>query len=256
MNQDQKVFFHKLGDAQKADRLVYERPDEPKWGFGTEVSKDGELLLIYIWRSTEEKNLLFTQDLTKADATPKAIVDTWIGSFGLVAKEGTKLWLQTNFEAEKGRLIQVDLADTDKSNWKEIVPEAASTLLSAKRVGDRLIMSFLEDAQAKVETYSLEGESRGKLKLPGVGSVRGFDGEPGNPETFFSYTSFTTPQAIYRYNVDTGAISLFKEPKVDFDPNEYETTQVFYPSKDGTKIPMFITHKKGIKLDSSHRVLL
>ena len=256
VNENQKLYFHKLGTPQSEDQLVFETPDNPKWGFGTEVSEDGSLLLIYIWRSTEEKNLVFTKSLESADAPIKPLIASWIGSFGLVTKAGTKLWFQTNHKAERGRLIQIDLEAPEEGNWKEIVGEGEATLLSSSRVGEKLVLSYLADAKARVATFDLEGKASGDVQLPGVGSVRGFDGTEDNPETFFSFTGFTTPTSIYRYDAVSGAVSLWKAPKVAFDTSKYETKQVFYSSKDGTRVPMFITHKKGLNLDSARPTIL
>src|SRR5262249_10872382 len=156
---------------------------------------------------------------------------------------------QTDLNASRGRVIGIDVTHPDRAQWKEILPEAAETLQAVNVVNDMVVAVYLKDAQTRVKIFSLDGKFIRDVDLPGIVTANGFGGRPKDTETFYSFSGFTTPTTVYRYDMVTGKSSVFKRPKVDFNPDDYETKQVFYNSKDGTRVPMFIVHRKGLKLD-------
>jgi prolyl oligopeptidase len=259
-----KVYYHRLNDAQDQDELVFEKPDEKKWGFGARVTDDGRFLVVAVWKGTGNQNLLYVQDLTKKQelrlARPEAsftgLVTEWKGDFSFVANEGTRFWIATDLEAPRRKLIQVDVENPDPKHWRTIIPEDEATLQGVSRVCDRLLASYLDDARSRVRVHDLDGAPLGDVALPGIGSAGGFEGRRGDPETFYAFSAYTEPTTIYRYDVEAGESTVFRKPTVDFDGSHYETRQVFYRSRDGTKVPMFIVHRKGIELDGSHPTYL
>jgi prolyl oligopeptidase len=255
-NYFQKAYYHRLGTKQSDDVLVYERRDQKEWGFGTFASEDKALLMINVWRGADQKNGLLWAPLEKdgsfKSAKFNALTVDFDAEYSVIGSREKLLWIRTNFGAPRGRVMQVDLNKPAKSEWKVIVPESAQTLESASIVGNTIIASYLKDARSVVERYSLDGKALGELKLPGVGTAGGFGGKFSDPETFFAFTSLTEPSSVYRYDVSKNEVTLFKQPKTAFDSSQYESKQVFVTSKDGAKIPVFIGHKKGIKLDGNN----
>lgn len=256
VNYFQKLYYHRLGTPQSEDLLVYHRPDEKEWGFSASVTDDGRFLIISVWRGTEAKNLIFYQDLSAPDRPVVELIREFEAEFSVIDNDGDRLWLQTDLDAPRGRVVAIDLAHPERDRWQELIPEAAETLQSVAVLNQQFIAIYLKDAHSHVQTFALDGTALGEIPLPGIGSVGGFDGQRSDTETFISYTSYTTPTTIYRYNLATGDRSLFRQPQVDFDPSQYTTRQVFYTSTDGTRIPMFITHKTGLALDGNNPTLL
>jgi prolyl oligopeptidase len=255
VNRFQKLYFHRLGDSQAQDELVYHRPDQPDWGFSPEVSEDGRTLILSVWKGTDPKNLIFWKDLTDPAAPVRELVPDFRAKYALAGDIGRRLWFLTDLDAPRGRLVAVDL-DREPKSWEEIVPQSAETLEDAHAVGERLVASYLSDAHAVVRTYSFAGEELGEIPLPGLGTVSGFSGERGHMESFFAFTGFTFPTALYRLDFRTGASSPFRAPKLDFDPQGFETSQVFFASRDGTRVPMFLVHKRGLAKDGAAPVYL
>ncbi|MDJ1181372.1 prolyl oligopeptidase family serine peptidase [Roseofilum sp. BLCC_M91] len=255
-NYYEKLYYHRLGDPQPEDRLIYERPDQKEWGFSPQITEDGKYLLIGVWRSTELKNLVFYQDLTQDDSPIIELISEFEASYQFIGSQDSTLWFKTNLHAPKWRVIAIDLNHPQPENWREIIPESNDVIGQVSLLNHQFVVRSMEDAHSQVKIYSLEGEHLKTLELPGLGSVSGFNGKPEDTETFYSFTSYTTPTTIYHYDFLTGESTLYRKPEVSFNPDEYESKQVFYPSKDGTKIPLFITHKKGIKLDGSNPTLL
>ncbi|MBI1826548.1 MAG: S9 family peptidase [Planctomycetes bacterium] len=255
-NYFQKLFYHKLGTPQSDDKLVYERKDEKEWEFSGNVSDDGKYMIITISHGTERKNLIFYKDLQKADGPVVELIKDWEAQFDFVDNDGTTFWFRTDLDAPRSRLIAIDTAKPERANWKEVIPQTADALQGVGAVGGKFFASYLKDARSVIKTYGTDGKPAGEVELPGIGSAGGFGGKMGDKETFYSYTSFTYPATIFRYDVAAGKSSVFKQPKMMIKPDDYETKQVFYNSKDGTKIPMFITHKKGIKLDGNNPTFL
>ncbi len=246
-NDNYKVYYHRLGTPQSDDTVAYERPDEPTWDFGSRVTDDGKTLVVTSWRSTAEINLVHIKDLTSPDAEFRAVVPDWTGSFTFLGNVGNKHWYKTDVDAPKSRIVQIDVTNPGKEHWVEVVPQSDHVLETASMVGGKIIGSYLEDAKSVVRLFDQDGSPAGQIKLPGIGSASGFGGKLDSTETFFAFTSYTTPTTLYRYDFATGAAQVHRQPDVDFDPAEFETKQVFYKSKDGTAVPMFITHKKGLE---------
>ena len=255
-NYYQKLYWHALGTPQSDDRLVYQRSDEKEWGFGGQVTEDGNYLIIAVWRGTERKNQLFYLDLTRPDAEVVELIQGFVARYDFLGNDGSVFWLRTDLDAPRNRVIAVDINKPDQDDWKEVVPEADDVLEGVGLVGDEFFASYLHDARSLVRRFDLEGKSLGEVELPGIGTASGFGGRRDDKETFYSFTSFTAPTTIYRYDVTRAESTVFRSPKVDFDPNDYQTSQVFYSSKDGTRVPMFITHRKGLTLDGTNPTFL
>jgi prolyl oligopeptidase len=256
-NYFQKLYYHRLGTPQSEDVLVAENRDDKEWGFGAEVSDDGTLLLITVWKSAGSKNGLMVLPLPKggfAGGKPQPI--TLDAMYTPVAALGGKLVLKTDKGAPRGKLIAVDLKNPAPAGWKTLVAEGPDAMTSASAVGGRFLLSYLQDAATLVRVHGADGKRLSDVKLPGVGTASGFGGRWGDKETFFSYTSLTNPAEIHRYDVRTGKIELFKKPKTAFNTDEFETRREFVTSKDGTRFPIFIAARKGLKLDGSNPTLL
>lgn len=256
VNRNQMLYFHRLGTAQSEDRLVYARPDQPEWGFYADLSPDGRYLIITVTQGTDERNLLFYQDLRDPRGKVQVLIGEFHGSFRYVGNDGPRFWLHTDDGSPRYRLIEVDLRRPTRPHWRERIPQGDATLTEVHRVGDSFFAHYLRDARSEVRRYTLNGAPRETIELPGLGTVAGFDGDPNSRETFYSFASFTTPSTILRYDLAGGRSEVFRRPQVDFDPGAYETRQVFYPSKDGTQVPMFITARKGTPLNSGNPTLL
>jgi prolyl oligopeptidase len=266
-NLDQKLYYHRIGAPQSEDVLVYERPDQPKWGFSPVVSEDGRYLIVSVWKGTGPKNLLLYQDLTRnkpgqkgGKESGKEAMNTLIGefdaAFNFVGNQGPVFWFYTDLDAPRGRLVAIDTRKPAKESWVELVPQGPDALQGASVVGNRFFIEYLKDARSRVAVHDLKGKHLGDVELPGLGSAGGFKGKKNHTETFYSYTSFTSPTTIYRYDIKSGKSTVLRAPKVDFDGSDYETQQVFFQSKDGTKVPMFLTHKKGLARDGQAPTLL
>ena len=253
VNYYQKLFYHKIGTDQSQDILVYHRPDQKEWGFSGVVSEDGQYLIISVWLGTDPKNLLFYKDLTDPYAEVVELISEFKAQYSFIDNDGSVFWFETDLDAPRGRAIAIDISN---GNQTEIIPERAETLQGVSVLNHQFVASYLKDAHSLIKIFNLDGSWVRDIALPGLGSAGGFDGDRTDTETFYSFTSFTTPTTIYRYNMLTGESSVFRQPQVDFNPGDYESHQVFYHSKDGTRVPMFITHKKGIKLDGNNPTYL
>jgi prolyl oligopeptidase len=256
VNYYQKLYYHRLGTPQSEDVLVYERPDQKEWGFSGGVTDDGRYLVISVWRGTDPRNLVFYKDLSSPDNPVVELISAFEAEFSYVGNEGTRFWFRTDLDAPKGRLLAIDLADPDRDHWQAVISEAADTLQDVSLLNHQFVVDYLSDARSQVKIFDLQGQFVREVALPGIGSVGGFNGKREDTETFYSFTSFTTPSTIYRYDLVTGESQLYRQPQVNFDPDIYTTTQVFYPSADGTRVPMFITHKQGLELNGQNPTLL
>jgi prolyl oligopeptidase len=255
-NYFQKLYFHRLGTPQAEDKLIYERPDNKELGFAGQVTDDGHYLMITVWQGTSPKNRLYYKDLTKPDSEVVKLLDDFDAEYQFIDNDGPVLWMKTDLDAPRGRLIAIDTQHPERANWKTIVPEGKDKLNSANVLNDSFVLAYLKDAQTEVRVYDLSGKFIRNVDLPGIGTADGFGGKRKDKETFYAFTSFIVPTSIYRYDLEAGKSAVFRQPKVDFDPNRYETEQVFYNSKDGTRVPMFLTHKKGLKMDGQNPLLL
>ena len=256
VNYFQKLYYHRLGTSQLDDVLVYERPDEKEWGFSGSVTEDGRYLIVTVWKGTDSKNLLFYKDLSDLASPMVELINTFEASYNFIDNDGSTFWIQTDLEAPRGRVVAIDLTRPAPSHWQELIPEAEETLEGVGLLNNQFVASYLKDAHTQVKVFNLDGSFVRNVTLPGLGSAGGFGGKRYDTETFYSFTGFTTPTTIYRYNMATDESTIFRQPNVDFNPDDYETRQVFYSSKDGTQVPMFITHKKGLVLNGQNPTYL
>jgi prolyl oligopeptidase len=252
---EMKLFYHLVGAPQSEDKLIYERPDEPKWTIGGDVSEDGRYLIISVSDgTTSRKNRVLYKDLNDPKSAPIALIDNHLSVNHFAYNEGPVFYFKTDKDAPRGRVVAIDTRNPKE--WKEVIPQGKSTLQGAGVVGNMFVCTYLKDASTQIELFKIDGQKVRSVELPGIGTAGGFSGKPKETETFYTFTSYNTPARIYRYDMVTGKSELFREPKVKFNPDDYVVKQVFYASKDGTKIPMFISHKKGIKLDGNNPTLL
>ncbi len=251
-----KLYFHKLGDAQARDRLIYEKPEARQWMFNPYVSEDGHYLIVSIWRGSDGTNQIFYRDLQQSKTPVVELLAGFDAAYNFVGNQGGRFWFWTDLDAPNGRLVEIDIAKPARANWKTVIAEGSQALQSVTLVGDRFIGSYLEDAASQVKVFDLAGKSVGEVKAPTLGAMVGFEGKRGDTESFYAFTSFAQPATIYRYDVRTGQSSVFKQPKLAFDPAEYQTQRVFVTSKDGTRLPMFITHRRGVRLNGQNPTLL
>ncbi|MBD2563182.1 MULTISPECIES: prolyl oligopeptidase family serine peptidase [Nostoc] len=256
VNYYQKLYYHQLGQPQSEDVLIYHRPDQKEWGFSGGVTEDGCYLIISVWLGTDSKNLVFSKDLTNPNAEVLELINQFEADYSFIDNDDSVFYFRTDLNAPRGRVIAIDTKNPAKENWQEIIPQSAETLESVGILNNQFVADYLKDAHSQIKIFDLKGAFIREVELPGLGSASGFGGKRHDTETFYSYTSFTTPGTIYRYDMITGNSTVFRQPEVDFNPNDYETKQVFYQSKDGTRVPMFITHKKGIKLDGNNPTYL
>jgi prolyl oligopeptidase len=256
VNYFQKLYYHKIGTAQDADKLVYDRPDQKEWGFGGHTTDDGRYLVITATKGTAHKYRIFYKDLSKADSPVLPLVDNFDAAYEFIDNVGPVFYFATDRNAPRQRIVAIDTRKPAEANWKEIVPESGDTLVATQMINDQIVAEYLKDARSVVKVYGRDGKQLREIALPGIGSVAGFSGKRSDSETFFSFTGFTTPTTIYRLDMKSGKSSVFRQPKVDFNPADFETRQVFVASRDGTKVPMFIVSKKGIKLDGTNPTYL
>jgi prolyl oligopeptidase len=256
INRFQKLHFHRLGETQAQDALVYDRPDQEEWGFSADLSEDGRYLFIIVWKGTDPMNLVFWKDLHDEDGPVRELVGDFRAKFSPIGDDGKTFWFLTDWEAPRGRIVGMPLDHLDAKGWKETVPQAEDTLEDVSLVGNRLVASYLHDAHSVVRAFSLEGAPLGGIALPGLGSAGGFSGERKDEETFFTFTGFTFPATVYRLDFATGTTTLFRKPEIDFDASAFETRQVFAKGKDGTRIPVFLVHRKGLELDGNNPTYL
>ncbi|MEZ0265453.1 MAG: prolyl oligopeptidase family protein [Phycisphaerae bacterium] len=251
-----KLYYHTLGTPQSDDVLIYHRPDQKEWSFGPTVTDSGRYLVITIQHGTDPKTRVLYKDLAKADNPIVELIMENDAAYEFIDHDGTTLWFKTDLDAPRGRVIAIDVTKPERKNWKELIPQSADTLESVSVFGKTMIAPYLKDARHVVRLFDTAGAPKGEVALPGIGSVYGFGGLNTQTETYFSFTSYTTPNTIYKYDIASNKAEVFRQPKVDFDPAKFETKQVFYQSKDGTRIPLFITHKKGLTLDGNNPTLL
>lgn len=254
LNKNQKVFYHRVGSSQADDVLVYKRPDQPDWGFQSTVTEDGRYLIITTWKGTDDKYRIAYKDLLEPYGMPIDLIDNFDHEYTFIGNEGPVFFFQTELEASRKRVIAID---TRRPHLlKELIPEAKETLVGVNILANQFVATYLKDAKTQVKLFSLDGRFVREVEFPGIGSAGGFGGKREDTETFYSFSSFNTPTNLFRYDLLTGKSELFRQAKVKFSPDDYEVSQVFYKSKDGTRVPMFLAHKKGLKKDGSNPTLL
>jgi prolyl oligopeptidase len=251
-----KVMFHRLGTPQSEDKLIFDRPDDKELNLGAHVTDDGRYLMLHQSKGTSPNNELAVKDLEDPNAPILRLIDTADATYAPIDNDGTLFWVLTTLEAPNGRVISIDLSNPGREHWKTVIPESANKLSDISIVDNTFIVSYLADAQSLVELRRLDGSLIERLALPAIGTAYGFTGRREDTETFYQFSNFTTPGTTYRLDMKTRKSTIYRQPKLLFDPALYETKQIFATSKDGTRVPMFISHKKGLVFDGTAPTLL
>jgi prolyl oligopeptidase len=254
-NEFHKVFFHKLGTPQSADNLIFEDKQHPDWNFGISVSDDETIQFLMVTESTSG-NKLYIKEVSASKAAFVPIADNFDFDFEPVDVLDGKILIKTNYKAPKYRLVSIDPKKPQEENWVELLPEDKSVMESVSLIGGKLAVCYLTDAHSTGKIFNADGTLLHDVTLPTIGTVGGFLGDNESSEAFYAFSSYTYPTTIYRYDVISNTTELYRKLDFDFDSEKYETEQVFFPSKDGTQIPMFITHQKGIQLNGNNPLLL
>ena len=262
VNRFHKLYYHRVGTEQSADRVVFERLDQPDWGVGGEVTEDGRYLILSLWLGTDRRNRVYYADLKDAahpdlGAAPVKLLDAFDASYGFVANDGPVFYFRTDLDAPRGRLIAIDVRHPERTAWREVIPQADDVLESIVLVHGTFVTTYLHDAHSRLRLFTKDGAARGEIALPALGTASELSAESAqDTELFFSFTSYLAPTTIYRHDFTTGHTDVFKAPQLAFDAAPYVTEQVFYRSKDGTRVPMFITHRRDLVKDGSHPTYL
>jgi prolyl oligopeptidase len=260
-NRGQKVYYHRLGQPQSSDQLILERSEHPDWLFNTEVSEDGQYAVITISQGSDERTRLYFIDLGRArrPAIGNPVVrllDDFDAAYDFVHSEGMIFYVRTNHQAPNSRLVAIDINSRRPSAWRTIIPNGPDALLAADVIGRRFVATYLADARSVVRVFSLRGQPQGEVPLPGIGAVTGIAGERTDRDFYYSFTSFLQPPTIYLFDLDRRTNLLYKQPAAAFDASRYETRQVFATSKDGTRVPVFVTARRGVTLDGRNPTLM
>lgn len=256
-NEYHAVYFHKMGTDQSEDVLVYEDKEHAQRNAGVDVTYNEDALLLYTSESTSGSGLYIKEDKPTGGYKGFLELDPGFESeYGVIDYKDGKLLMRTNVDAPNWRLVEVDLKDPKPENYKDIIPEAEEVLSSVQIAGGKLVAEYMKDVCSVLNIYEMDGTFIRTVELPVKGTVGGFSGDRESNVAFYSFASFTFPSTVFKYDMETGVSEEFRAPTIDFDPSQYEVKQVFYPSKDGTKIPMFIVHKKGIELNGANPTLL
>jgi prolyl oligopeptidase len=255
-NEYHKVYYHKVGTDQSSDILVYENKDRAKRNFYASVTEDERFLILYMSEGASGNNAFMVKDLAKEKSEFIPVVTDFIYRYSVIDNIGDKLLILTNHKSPRKKIILADPNNFSEENWIEIIPEQKEVLQWGTIIGGKLIVSYLKDASSRAYAYSLDGKFEYEIELPTLGTLGWFSGKKKDTTAFYTFTSFTFPTAIYHFDVNSRKSTMFRASEIDFKFDNYETKQVFYPSKDGTRIPMFIVHKKGLKLDGSNPTYL
>lgn len=250
-NYFQKLYYHRLGTPQEEDILIYARPDHKDWMFHGFETEDGAYLLIVVNIGTQEEVAVYIKDLSSPAAPVKPLLPDFDAEYYFIDSQGSLLYFLTSESAPLRRLVGIDVKRPAKPNWLEIIPQSSDTLQEVSLVGGRFICTYLADAVSSVRLFDLKGNDLGQVDLPGMGTVSGFSGRKSDVLTFYAYTDITTPPVIFKFESQTMQSTCFRQPRLQFDPSLYTTQRVFVTSKDGTQVPMFISHKKGLKKNGS-----
>ncbi len=258
--QNQKLYYHRLGDPQEKDTLIYERPGQPKEFFSGYVTEDGRYLLVSIEADTGEKNLLYYKDLKQPDQPELngpmvALVEKYENSYRPIEVVDNQLYVRTDKDAPRYRVLRRDLTQSDYP-WTEVVPQTKDLLESADVIGGKFVLNYLIDAKSELRVAGLNGKAERTIALPTLGAVSAVSGNVSRPDMFYAFTSFLYPPTIFRYDVDSASNEIFRQPQLDFSPDAFETKQIFFHSKDGTLIPMFVVKARGTNLDGKNPVYL
>lgn len=254
VNENHKVYYHKIGTPQTEDKLIYQNPAYPKRFYYTGTSEDERILFVYESGAGRGNNL-FIKDLKKANAPFIQLTTDFDYQYSPIEVIDNNVYIFTNYGAPKNRIMVADINNPKLENWQELIPEMESVLSSAEVIGGKLFLTYDKDASNHAYVYSQKGEHMHEIKLPSLGSV-GFSGTKDDKECFFVFTSFTTPGTIYKYDMDKNSYELYRAPKVEFNSDDFVTEQAFFPSKDGIMIPMFLTYKKDLERNGNNPVFL
>src|SRR5690606_20396354 len=254
MTDQHKLYFHQLNTPQAADKLVFGGPSLPRRYIGAGLTEDQRFLVVTAANATSG-NELYIKDLSLPEAKFVRVVDNMDKNHELIDNDGSKLFLYTELDAPNGRVVTVDAATPQPENWQTLIAETEEAL-SPTVGGGKIFANYLKDAASLVKQYDRNGKLEREIELPGVGSAGGFDAKLADKDLYYSFTNYVNPVTIYRYDIASGKSEVYKQSAINFDPSSYESKQVFYTSKDGTKIPMIITYKKGIQLDGTNPTLL
>jgi len=244
-----KLYYHKMGTPQSEDRLIYDRPDQKEWGFNGDVTEDGRYLIIYVWHGTATENGVFYLYLSDPGAEVVELLPDFDAEYELVGNHGGRFYFKTDHNASQNRLVAINIENPANEHWEEVIPETVDKLEFAAYIGGQFICTYLHHAAHQVRFFMSDGTPDGELTLPGLGAVTGFGGRSNDPETFYTFSSFTTPGTVYHFNAATRDVAVFRKPDTDFDPEDYLTEQVFYESRDGTRVPLFLSRRKDVKMD-------
>jgi len=255
-NYYQKLYFHKRGTDQSTDKLVYERSDQKEWGFQGDVSEDGRYLLVSVWQGTSRNNRLYYLDLQDEQSEMVTLLDEYDASYKFLHNDGPIFYFRTNLEAPRERIIAIDTRTPGRGHWKTIIAESEDPIDGVSVLNNSFIVTYMHDVVNTVKIFAIDGSTTGGIELPGLGSCSGFGGKAGDTETYYSFNSYLSPGKIYHHDFVTGKSTLFRQPEINFDFDAYETQRVFYTSKDGTRIPLFLIHKKGLVLDGNNPTIL
>jgi len=250
-----KIYYHVLGNKQQQDKFIYEDKENPQMFIGPSTTEDERFLILFKSRGTDGTELWY-KNLKNGQSDFKLLLKGFDYNYSVTDNIGDKLLVYTNNGAGNYRVVLVDPSHPEKENWKDVIAEKPEKLESANTAGGKLFASYLKDASTRIYQYALDGHLEHAITLPGIGSASNIGAYKNDAFSFYDFTSFTYPPSIFQYDIATGISTLFKKSEAKVDIDAYQTEQVFYPSKDGTKVPMFIIHKKGIKLDGSHPTLL
>ncbi|MCA8999500.1 MAG: S9 family peptidase, partial [Planctomycetaceae bacterium] len=270
LNLNHAVYYHRVGDPQSEDVLVYHRPEHPKWGYYCSVTEDGRYLIITVAVGTDDRYRVFYKDLKEPFAAPVSLIPNFDHEYSFIGNEGPVFFFKTDLDAPRKRVIAIDTRGVPATldiprdeevplpapPHRELIPQQSEAMVDVSLVGNLFIVETLKDARTQISLYRLNGEFLRNIDFPGIGSASGFSGSRSDSETFYSFSSFDTPPSIFRYDLFTGESHLIRQADVDFNPHDYEVKQVFYESKDGTRVPMFLSYKKGIQLDGTNPTLL
>jgi len=250
-----KVYFHKLGTSQAEDQLVYEDSEHKELSFTPFITEDGKYLVLYVEHGTDPKNRVYYREVESQNRFIK-LLDKADANYAFAGNLDTLFYFRTDLDAPRDKVIQINIKNPDPKNWKEIIPQATEVLSDARMIDDQLVIVSMQDAHDKLKLCDFDGTFKKEIELPDLGSVGGISGRRKDTEMFFDFTSFLYPSTIFRYDFTTGKVSIFHQSKINFDVATYESKQIFYDSKDGTRVPMFIVYKKGLKFDYRNPVLL
>ncbi len=255
-NYYQKLYYHRVDTPQSEDMLIYERPDRKEWGFGGSVSEDGRYLVISVWQGTSRNNRLYYKDLADKSKRVHRLLDDFDASYDFLGNDGTVFFIRTNLDAPREKVIAIDITNPGREHWREIIPQSTDPIDGATILNNQFVVTYMHDVVNLVKVFDLDGTFVRDIPLPGLGSVGGFHGHEADTETYYVFNSYLNPSEIYHYDFRTGKSTLLRKPEIAFDFSGYRTDQVFYRSKDGTRIPMFLIHRRDLDLDGENPTLL